>query len=140
MTPQKAELCSFAVLIPLVIVGCGLTGLAAFAQASPPPPPTNVKAAGGNAKVSLWWVASAGATGYNVKRATVSGGPYATIASNIAAAAYTDQGLTNGTIYYYVVSAVNASGASANSAQVSATPKLLPPAAPTNVKAVAGNA
>ena len=65
-----------------------------------------------------------------MKRTTVSGGPYATIAGNVGAAAYTNQGLTNGTTYYYVVSAVNASGESANSAQASATPKLPPPAAP----------
>ncbi|MBA3569685.1 MAG: fibronectin type III domain-containing protein, partial [Pyrinomonadaceae bacterium] len=65
------------------------------------------------AQVSLSWASSAGATSYNIKRATTSGGPYATIATGITATSYTDTGLTNGTTYFYVVSAVNANGESA---------------------------
>ena len=39
---------------------------------------------------------------------------------------YTNTGLTNDTTYYYVVSAVNASGESADSAEASATPSEPP--------------
>jgi len=46
---------------------------------------------------------------------------------------FTDSGLTNGTTYFYVVSAVNASGASGNSSEVSATPQSTPPASPTGL-------
>jgi hypothetical protein len=60
-----------------------------------------------------------------VKRSTTSGSGYTTIASP-ATAAYTDTGLTNGSTYYYVVSALNAAGESANSAQVSASPGAAP--------------
>jgi len=88
----------------------------------------------------LAWNASAGATGYNVKRATANGGPYATVATGVNGTSYVDTGLANGVTYYYVVSAVNAVGESANSAQASATPQLALPAAPTGVTATAGNA
>ena len=90
--------------------------------AAPPGAPTNVTATAGNAQVTLSWTAVSGATGYNVKRSTTSGGPYTTVGPNVTPTSFTDSGLTNGTTYYYVVSALNAGGESANSAQVSATP------------------
>jgi Glycoside hydrolase family 44 len=91
----------------------------------------------GNQQVSLAWTASSGATSYNVKRGTASGGPYAQVA-NPSAASDKDAGLTNGTIYYYVVSAVNSAGESANSGEVSATPQAVP-AAPIGLAATLGN-
>jgi endo-1,4-beta-xylanase len=91
--------------------------------APPPtlPPPTGLAATAGNAQVQLIWNPVTGATGYNVKRATTSGGPYTTIAT-VTGTSFTDTGRTNGTTYFYVVSAFNANGESANSSQVSATP------------------
>jgi hypothetical protein len=91
------------------------------ASVGAPPVPVNLQATAGNAQVTLLWSSSAGATSYNVKRSATSGGPYAPVTS-VAVASYTDAGLTNGTTYYYVVSAVNGSGESANSAPASATP------------------
>ena len=67
-------------------------------------------------------VFSLGATRYIVKRATTSGGPYATIAPNVKGAGYTDMTALNGTTYYYVVSAANSLGESGNSNEASATP------------------
>ncbi|WP_068787186.1 glycoside hydrolase family 6 protein [Paenibacillus phocaensis] len=87
-----------------------------------PAAPAGLTATAGNSQVTLSWTASSGATSYNVKRATTSGGPYTTVATGVAAASYTDTGLTNGTTYYYVVSAANGAGESANSAEVAATP------------------
>ncbi len=96
--------------------------VSATPMAAPPPvAPTGLNATAGNAQVSLAWNASSGATSYNVKRATTSGGPYTKVAGP-ATTSDNDSGLTNGTTYYYVVSAVNSTGESANSAQVSATP------------------
>jgi len=106
--------------------------------AAPPPAPTGLTATAGNAQVSLSWTASAGATTYNVKRATVTGGPYTTIATGVTVTSFTDTGLTNGTTYFYVVSAVNANGESPNSNQASATPQAAAPAAPTGLTASAG--
>jgi fibronectin type 3 domain-containing protein len=92
-----------------------------MAAPTAPVPPLNLTATGGNQQVSLAWTASTGATSYNVKRAATNGGPYTTVASP-AGTSYTDTTVTNGTTYYYVVTAVNTSGESANSNQASATP------------------
>ena len=86
-----------------------------------PPTPTGVSATAGNTQATISWSASSGATSYNVKRSTTSGGPYSTVGSP-SASPFTNTGLTNGTTYYYVVSAVNSAGESANSTQVSVTP------------------
>lgn len=93
------------------------------APATPPAAPSGLTATAGNARVSLSWNASAGATSYHVKRSATSGGPYTQVAAPTANSD-TDSGLTNGTSYFYVVSAVNSAGASANSQEVSATPTM----------------
>ena len=74
----------------------------------------------------LSWTEVAGATHYRVKRATVNGGPYVTVGDPVYAPSYTSGGLTNGTPYFFVVSAMNGSVESANSAQVSVTPGTTP--------------
>jgi fibronectin type 3 domain-containing protein len=111
------------------------------APATPPAAPTGLQATAGNAQVNLTWSASTGATSYHVKRATTTGGPYTQVSAPTGAN-FTDTGLTNGTTYYYVVSALNAAGESANSAQAFATPSApaTPPAAPFGLQATAGNA
>ncbi|WP_317972620.1 cellulose binding domain-containing protein, partial [Paenibacillus sp. CCS19] len=92
------------------------------APATVPAAPTGLTAAAGNAQAALSWTASSGATSYNVKRAATSGGAYTTVATGVTGTTYTNTGLTNGTTYYYVVSAVNSAGESANSSVASATP------------------
>lgn len=87
-----------------------------------PANPTNLTASAGLAQVNLNWSAAARAISYNIKRATVSGGPYTVVARNVLTTNYTDKAVVNGTTYYYVVSASNEGGESGNSNQVSATP------------------
>lgn len=81
-----------------------------------PAAPTGLNASPGNAKVYLNWDESSGATSYNIKRSPVSGGTYTTIASPTANN-YTDTGVANCSTYYYVVSATNSAGGSADSSE-----------------------
>lgn len=121
----------------------GTSGLSNEASATPqgtaPAAPTGLVATAGNAQVSLTWTASSGATSYNVYRGTSSGSE-TSIATGVTTTSYTNTGLTNGTVYYYKVAAVNASGTSALSSEVSATPQVSAPAAPTGLTATTGNA
>jgi glycosyl hydrolase family 44/fibronectin type III domain protein len=136
----RALLLFASILISLLFSGCGGYG-GRNGGATVPPVPTGLTATAGNAQVALTWNASSGAASYYVKRSTTSGGGYAQIATP-AAANYTDTGLTNGTKYYYVISAYNSAGQSSNSFEVSVTPMppAGPPAAPANLQATAGNA
>ena len=74
-----------------------------------------------NNQASLSWSTVPGAASYNVKRSTTSGSGYTTIA-NVTSPSYLDHGLTNGTPYYYVVTAVSGTTENAPSNQVTATP------------------
>jgi len=62
--------------------------------------------------VDLSWVASSSSNvvGYNVYRAGISGGPYATVAPANAGTTYVDGSVQAGQTYYYVVTAVDTSG------------------------------
>ncbi|KZE82472.1 hypothetical protein AV654_08175 [Paenibacillus elgii] len=85
--------------------------------------PEQLQAKPENAKVTLTWGAVPNAKGYNVKRSTTPGGPYTTVAGNVYGTSYTDTAVTNGTTYYYVVTALHAAGESGNSNEASATPQ-----------------
>ena len=74
--------------------------------------------------VGLSWTASTSpVVGYNVYRGSVSGGPYTLITGSlVAGTAYTDLTVQAGQTYFYVVTAVDASGnESVFSNEVSAT-------------------
>jgi len=103
---------------------------------TPPATPGGLVATAGDSSVVLSWSASSNATSYFVKRSTVNGSGYVNIATN-AGVAFTNTGLANGTLYYFVVSAWNSAGESTNSAQVSARPTSLAPVA-INVTNVSG--
>jgi hypothetical protein len=89
------------------------------ALAAPPSAPTGTVATSGNGRVTLAWNAVSGATGYNVKRAITSGGPYTTVASGVTATHYADTATPLDTPAYYVVTASKLVAESAKSAQVS---------------------
>jgi rhamnogalacturonan endolyase len=102
--------------------------------AAPAASPAGFSATAGIQQVTLNWSAVAGATGYVIQRGTKSGGPY-TYVSSVSTLTYTDGGLAINTGYFYILTAVNPSGGSANSNEVNATTA---PAAPTNFTATAG--
>jgi fibronectin type 3 domain-containing protein len=139
------SLVTLALAILLVAaIGCGSASSSSGAGGGNPRPsapaaPTGLTATAGDTQASLTWTASSGATSYHVKRSTTTGGPY-TLVSSPTASTYTDTGLTDGTKYFYVVSAVNSVGESANSSEVNATPASLVPAAPSGLVATAGSA
>jgi uncharacterized repeat protein (TIGR02543 family) len=95
---------------------------------TPPPAPTGLASTIGSHTVNLTWSASGSAGTYLLKRSSASGGPYTTIAYT-SLTSFIDSGLTNGTTYYYVVSAANAAGEGPNSSQIAATPLNLVPVA-----------
>ncbi len=109
--------------------------------------PLNVMATPGNGDVSLMWGPVTGAIHYNVYYATVSGVtaanytglPGGGTSSGVVSTSTVISGLTNGTAYYFVVTAVDAAGESAASVEVSATPAVPPLSAPVNVMAAPGN-
>ena len=90
------------------------------ALVAPPAAPTNLVATIGDASVALSWSASANATSYYLKRSLTSGSGYASVATNTSLT-FTNTGLSNGTLYYFVVSAVGPAGEGTNSLAVSAT-------------------
>jgi hypothetical protein len=132
---------SYKVNIPSIVGGSvayvgftgGTGGLAAiqdilswtYAPGLPPPAtPANVTAGASFGQVALSWSAADGAATYNVYRSTTPGAegnvPFKT---GLASTSFADAGLTNGTAYYYQVSAVNSAGESGRSAEISVTPQ-----------------
>jgi rhamnogalacturonan endolyase len=113
-----------------------LEGPAGGSPPSPPSAPTGLDVTTvSDTQIELSWTASSGATSYNVKRASVSGGPYTTIATDVTGTTHSDTGLAASTTYYYVVSAVNSGGESPDSTEAIATTQPPPATPPTFVAA-----
>jgi subtilisin len=95
---------------------------------TPPAPPVGLTATAGDGVVDLDWGDSSEPDlgGYTVYRAESSGGSYfALSASPPGSSDYCDNSVTNGTTYYYVVTASDDSGnESGHSAEASATPQV----------------
>ncbi len=90
---------------------------------TPPAAPPNLFATENDSLVQLSWNAVAGAASYNLYRSYVTGGGYTLIASGLAGTTHDDTTVTNGTWYYYVVTALDAAGnESARSNEAAALP------------------
>jgi hypothetical protein len=87
-----------------------------------PGTPIGLAALAGDGQTTLAWSAATNATGYNLRRGTSSNGPFTLVATNLGVTMFTNSGLANGALYYYVVSGTNYFGESTNSAAVSVRP------------------
>ncbi|HUG64327.1 MAG TPA: S8 family serine peptidase [Gaiellaceae bacterium] len=107
---------------PATVPGSGGGG----GDTTPPAAPSSLTATAGSGSVSLDWADNTDDfVGYNVYRSTESGLGYEKLntSSLVGSSHYNDTTVTNGTKYYYVVSAVDASNnESGNSNEASATP------------------
>jgi len=87
-----------------------------------PEAPTGVITSSGNANATVSWPSVTGASSYNIYWSTTSGsGISGTKISGVTSPKLVT-GLTNGTTYYFVVTAVNSSGESSVSSEEFATP------------------
>ncbi|MGO8672686.1 MAG: PKD domain-containing protein [Capsulimonadaceae bacterium] len=108
--------------------------------------PTCLTVAAPSGANDLTWNATANATTYNVYRSTSSGGegtvPIAVVTSTTSHAGiwtYTDSGVSNGTLYYYVVAGVDTTGTSPVSTEMSGEPGSPTIPLPAGVAAAPGN-
>lgn len=100
----------------------------------PPERPSGLVAVAGDGVVNLDWADNTepDLVSYSVKRGTQSGGPYSRVIAPLSSSALADNNVTNGTTYFYRVSAHDAGGhQSPDSLEVSATPTAQGNEAPT---------
>jgi fibronectin type 3 domain-containing protein len=113
--------------LSLIAAGSGSGGGEAEADTTPPAVPAGLTATSGVGSVSLDWAdnAETDLDRYTVYRSTTSGSGYVAVASGLTTSGYTDSDVTNGTTYYYVVTATDTPGnESFASGEAFATPEL----------------
>jgi uncharacterized protein (DUF1800 family)/fibronectin type 3 domain-containing protein len=111
-------------------------------ETTPLAPPTELTASADDRRITLAWRASPGAMSYAVFRRSRHE-RFARVGGPVTTTTLVDTGLTNGTLYVYVVRALNGNGGSDFSHPAFATPKAPasppPAAAPENLSASPGN-
>ena len=119
------------------------TEIGAMPVAPVPAPPGTVNATPGDGMVTIDWAPVSRADSYTLYWSNTAGfapgGAGVTKIENIQATSYAHLTLTNGTAYYYLVTAVNTGGESVVSAEASATPLPPAPGAPANLTATTGD-
>ena len=123
-------------MFSLLLLSCGGGG-GGGSSPTAPSAPANLVSISGNAQVRLSWENVSGATEYNIYWSTTSGAvkKSGTKISSVTSPYY-QEGLDNGIIYYYVVTAANQYGESAESFEMSAMPsQVSPPLPPKEVAA-----
>ncbi len=109
-----AQMTAIKAMVDRVASGTGSGG---GGGGTPPAAPTGLGTSGAtSSSMALAWSAVSGATGYNVYR-----GGAKVNASTVTTTSYTDTGLSPSTTYSWTVSALNASGESAQSSAATGT-------------------
>lgn len=90
----------------------------------PPDPPQTISATvAGPTSVQITWQAVTAATSYDVqrRRPNVMNDPFITVGNDVATTSFTDNTVTSGTVYEYVILAQNTAGTSQPSQAASVT-------------------
>ena len=119
-----------------------------FTTGDPPSPdtlpdaPAGLIAASGNSQITINWDAVLAATSYNIYWSATTGVTKITGTKipDITSTSYTHIGLTNGTIYYYMVTSVNSYGESVESYEISSAPGSIDGNPPTGSVTINNNA
>jgi alpha-L-fucosidase len=83
--------------------------------------PVNVIALPATSQINLSWYCPSATATFNVKRSLTHGGSYTAIATNLTAMVFNDTNVSPGTLYFYVVTAMDAAGESVKSSEASAS-------------------
>jgi len=87
--------------------------------------PTNLIAQANDAKVDLSWTNAPDISSYVIRRSQTPGGPYTsigTVTSTTYSANYTDNSVSNGTTYYYIVTGMYSDIETGSTNEAAATP------------------
>jgi subtilase family serine protease len=103
-----------------------INGLNLYNALMGPPAPATVTVVTNTGSLDLTWTAATGATSYSVYRATTSGGAYASVATGLAATAYSDSG-ASGVQFYYVTTVIG--GTEGTGSRI----RQAPPTAPSSL-------
>lgn len=125
-------------MLSLLVLSCGGGGGSGGGSSIPnaaPQAPESIVSMSGNAQVRLSWGDASGATTYNIYWSTTAGvRKQSGTKVSAVTSPYYQAGLNNGTTYYYVVTAANQYGESAESVEVWASPSpIAPPLPPREV-------
>jgi arabinogalactan endo-1,4-beta-galactosidase len=103
--------------------GCDTPNGGSGTDGPKPDAPANLAARPGNSQIALSWAAVSGASLYHIYR-SISPGSTGTLVGSTGGTSYTDTGLSNGTLYYYRLTAVTPAGESSASGQLVSAPTI----------------
>ena len=131
------------ILLSVLAISCNNNDNAADPNNTSPSAPRDLSVHASSNKTLLFWTppndnGSSPLTGYNIYRGLSTGSQTFLISVSAPSISYTDSSLTNGTKYYYYITAINNAGEGDKSNEAFATP-MPAPSVPRNVKLIPTN-